>query len=354
MQLHQVLVGAAPHDAITNMARRLRTVLERCGESRIYAQHVLPGVEDVEKLLRFPRAGSESGLIVFHASYGDPDVFRFLLGRPEPIVLVFHNLSPVEEFQLSDPSRAAMLMWGWRELELLRPRVRLSVADSAFNARDLEGAGYRDVHVIPVGVDVGRLARTLPDPNAMATFAPFAGDPLLVFVGQTLPHKRIDVLVHAQLLLDRRGIRSTLAVVGVPTDLVLARGLAELARDLDVPRCVMLGALGDDALAAVMRHADVFVTASEHEGLCLPVLEAMAMGVPVIARGAAALPETVGSGGLVLDRGAGPEAFAEAVAMLHHDPVLHGELAFRGRRQAESFGLDHNLARFLDVLAGVI
>ncbi len=354
MQFHQVLVGAAPHDAITNMARNLRTVLRRCGESELFAHYIRPDVDDVSLLSRFPRAGSESGLIIFHASHGEPAVLRFLLGRPEPIVLVFHNFSPVEEFERSDPSRAAMLLWGWRELELLRSRVVLAIADSSFNARELEKVGYDDVRVVPAGVEVGRLASVVPDASAMATMSAKAGDPLLLFVGQTLPHKRIEVLVHTQLLLHRQGIRSSLAVVGPPTQPVLAQALAELARDLKIPNCLFLGALGDDALAAIMRNADMLLTASEHEGLCLPVLEAMAMGVPVVARAAGALPETVGRGGLLLDRDAGPEDFAEAVAMVHHDPVLAGELAHQGRRRVKDFALDRNLGQFLDALSEVV
>ena len=207
---------------------------------------------------------------------------------------------------------------------------------------------------MPAGVDVARLAREAPDPSAMETLGRFAGDPLLVFVGQALPHKRIEVLIHAQLLLDQLEVQSTLAIVGVRTDPVLSRALAEVAHDLAIPRVHLLGGLGDDALAAVLRNADIAVTASEHEGLCLPVLEAMAMGVPVIARGAGALPETIADAGLVLDRRAGPADFAEAVRMLHHDPLLAGELGYRGRRRAADFALERNLTDFLDVLCEVV
>lgn len=354
MQIHQVLVGAGPHDAISLLARQLRPVLQRIGESEIFAKNVLPGAEDARELAEFPRAGSGSGVIVFHASYGAPEVLRFLLGRPEPIVLVFHNISPVEHFERTDPIRASMLLWAWRELELLRDRVVAAVAESSFNAEELRRIGYRDVRVLPVGADPQRLARVAPDPSAMATLAPFAGDPLVAFVGQALPHKRIEVLLHAQLLLDRGGIRSSLALVGPPSDPVLARAHAELVRDLGIPRCLLLGALGDDALAAVLRNADVLATASEHEGLCLPALEAMAMGVPVVGRRVGALPETVGAGGLLLDPDAGPAEFAEAVALVHEDRALARGLAAQGRAQAARVDPARSTAAFLEVIEEVV
>jgi glycosyltransferase involved in cell wall biosynthesis len=353
VHVHQVLVGATPHDAITNMARRIRGALRHLGPSEIYTAGSVGRVPDIKALSSFPSAG-ESGVIVFHASFGSPEVFSFLLERPEPIVMVFHNLSPVEEFELSAPATAAMLLWGRREIELLRDRVALVVADSPENARELEALGYRDVIVVPAGVDGGRLGRIEPDPSAVATMRTDATSPLLLFVGQIIAHKRIDVLLHMQLLLHRYGVDSTLALVGPPTDGVLDWVIRQETHDLRIPRVMVLGSLGDDALAAVMSRADVFVTASEHEGLCLPAIEAMAMGIPVVGRRATALVDTVGDAGLLLDADAGPAEFAEAIVELDRNPRLATLLGERGRARAGDFELDRNLAAFVDALAEVI
>jgi glycosyltransferase involved in cell wall biosynthesis len=335
------------------MARNIRGALRHLGPSEIFTAGSTAGVPDVLPLSAFPSA-SESGVIVFHASFGSPKLFGFLLERPEPIVMVFHNLSPVEQFERSAPSIAAMLMWGRREVALLSDRVALTVADSPENARELDALGYRNVVVIPAGVDGGRLGRVTPDPSAAQTMDTDVTSPFLLFVGQALAHKRIDVLVQMQLLLHRYGLDSTLAIVGAPTDGVLDWAIRQQTHDLRIPRVMILGSLGDDALAAVMSRADVFVTASEHEGLCLPAIEAMAMGIPVVGRRATALVDTVGDAGLLLDADAGPAEFAEAIVELDRNPRLATLLGERGRARAGDFELDRNLAAFVDALAEVI
>nr|WP_249419959.1 glycosyltransferase [Rhabdothermincola salaria] len=188
----------------------------------------------------------------------------------------------------------------------------------------------------------------------MQTLSAYVGDPLVVAVGELLAHERLDVILHAQLVLHRIGLSSTLAIVGPSTDPVTARALQEHARDLGIPMCLMLGALGEDALAAVMRRADIVVTASEHRGSSPAVLEALAMGVPVIARDSGGLADTVGAGGMVLPADTGAVELAEAVSEVHADRRLAQELGAHGRRRADELVLDRNISAFLDELAEVI
>jgi glycosyltransferase involved in cell wall biosynthesis len=91
-----------------------------------------------------------------------------------------------------------------------------------------------------------------------------------------------------------------------------------------------------------------------HEGLCIPILEAMAAGVPVVGRSVGALPGTVGEAGLLLPVDAGPEMFAEAVGELLDDQGLRSRMAFRGRQRLRDFDEDAATASFLEALAGVV
>ena len=354
-EIHQVLVGAGRTDAITNMARALREALRTLGPSEIYARHPAPGVDDVLTLDRFPLDDSAGRTIVFHASGGDPDVFELLDSVAERIVLVFHNIAPAELFDDVDPSRAEMLRLGWQELELLRPKVCLAIADSAHNAKCLADVGYEDIKVIAAGVDAYRLHRLTPDPAMWHRLGHEVHGPLLMYVGQSVPHKRPEVLVQMQYLLTRHvGRFPSLAMVGPPTVPVVNAAALEQARVLRVPGCLFYGQITDAELAAVYRRADLFVTASMHEGLCIPVLEAMAAGVPVLGRAVGALPDTVGDAGLLLPAGAGPEMFAEAVGELLDDQGLRSRMAFRGRQRLRDFDEDTATASFLDALQAVV
>ena len=354
-EIHQVLVGAGRTDAITNMARALREALRTLGESKIYARHPAPGVNDVLPLDQFPREDSAGRTIVFHASGGDPDVFELLNSVAERIVLVFHNIAPAELFDDVDPSRAEMLRLGWQELELLRPKVSLAIADSAHNAKCLADVGYENATVIAAGVDAYRLHRLTPDPAMWHRLGHEVHGPLLMYVGQSVPHKRPEVLVQTQYLLTRHvGRFPSLAMVGPPTVPVVNAAALEQARVLRVPGCLFYGQLTDAELAAVYRRADLFVTASMHEGLCIPILEAMAAGVPVIGRSVGALPDTVRDAGLLLPEDAGPEMFAEAVGELLDDEGLRSRMAYRGRQRLRGFDEAAATASFLEALAGVV
>ena len=354
MRINQVLMGFARHDAISNMARSIRSALSQAVESGIYVTHPVGDVDDCRLLTDFPAPSGPDDLIIFHASYGDPLTFKFLISRPERMVVVFHNISPAGLFELVDPMSAAMLHWGWRELELLKDRVVLVVADSQFNADELRRVGFDEVVVIPVGVDIYRLQRQNPGEDVLARFAHLSGAPLVLGVGQLLPHKRVETLIDAQLFLDRFGCNSEVVLVGGRTNPLHSHALFLHAHDLQIPRVHLVGTLSDEELAAVMGCADVFVTASDHEGLCIPVLEAMVAGVPVIASSGGALPETIGGAGIVLPANAGPIDFAEAIIEVTSNEDLRAEMIKRGIERVDSFDPDRQMARFLDLLAEVM
>ena len=349
--VEQVLVGAGLTDAITNMARSIRRGLADSARGDIFARHPAVGVDDVLPLHRFDPAHTLGRVVVFHASLGDPDVFEALSRCASPIALVFHNLAPDRAFESIDPARAAALRDGWRELDDLRPSVAVAIADSTFNAACLTELGFRNVHVLPVGVEVHRLDRASPSPQFQQRVEQEVDGQLLLSVGQALPHKHLETLVQMQHILTEYGRQATsLAVVGPPTIPAIVDAITEQAAALNVPNCLFYGQVSDAELSVLFKRAFLFITASAHEGLCLPAIEAMASGLPVIARAAGALPETVGEAGILLPPDAGPELFAEAVRCLLDDNDLHARLSRAGRREVSRFDDEASLKAFLQIL----
>jgi glycosyltransferase involved in cell wall biosynthesis len=115
----------------------------------------------------------------------------------------------------------------------------------------------------------------------------------------------------------------------------------------------LAGSVSDAELEGLYRSADVFVCLSEHEGFCVPLLEAMAHGVPVVAFGAAAVPETLGDAGLVL-ASKRPGLVAEAVGRVMRDEGLRARLVGAGRRRLEHFSLARTRRTLLDALQPVL
>jgi glycosyltransferase involved in cell wall biosynthesis len=359
MEFHQVLVAASPGDAITNQAFEMRPLLRRFGPSEIFALHLDPRLtNEVFPLDSYTQNGSSrtsDKFLIFHASIGEPEVLTFLLDRPEHLILVYHNISPSESFAPYEPRFARLLDEGRRELEILRDRTEVALADSPYNARELQSLGYRDVRVSPLIVDVKRLLATEPEPLTINHFRKKVEGPVVLFVGQLLPHKRPDLLVQAyHVLVTYLVPEANLYLVG-PTRLKGYRiAVTRFIEQLNLWKTGVIGAVPVEELVAYYRQADVFVTLSEHEGFCVPLLEAMAFEIPIVSRAYAAIPDTLGDAGLLLPPDEDPFLVAEAIAEVLSNPSLRDEVKTSGRQRLDSFDPEAARAKFLEHLYSFI
>ena len=347
MAFHQVIVSAAPADAATNSALEIRDLLRRAGPSEVFAANIHQAlahqVRPLDDLVQAQGPAQARDTLIFHGSIGSPEVFDLLEKLKNPLVLMYHNVSPAHAFQGYSEHFSQLLRDGRRRIAQLRSRFELALAPSAFNAEELRAMGYDDVRVSPLIIDVHRLRSITPDPALLAQLEAMEG-PFLLYVGQFLPHKRPDFLLQAFHILSTYLVPGAhLALIGASRVLSYRHQLDELIRGLNLPRLHMVGAVPDEILAAYFHRADTFVTASEHEGFCVPLVEAMAFDVPVVARAFAAIPETVDDAALCIGRQDGPSVFAEAVSELASAPGIREELVERGRRRVRVF--DPDLAR---------
>jgi glycosyltransferase involved in cell wall biosynthesis len=329
--IHQILASVSPGDAITNLALATRDLLRKVGPSEIYARHVPIEMEDdVRELVDYNHRHSRNVLIV-HASIGQAEVHEFLMERTEPIVLVYHNITPASFYEDFDPFFADLLTIGRHEIEVLRPRVRIAMADSEYNARELEAMGYEHVRVVPPAVHLRRFEGIEPRQETLEHLRSF-GSPLLLSVGQLLPHKRPDFLIQMMHIADTySGSVARLMLVGHHRQERYARAIRDQIRELHLGKVHLVGPVDDADLVAFFQASSAVVTASEHEGFCLPLLEAMTMDKPIIARAYAAIPETVGDAALLLPAHAGPSLYAEATTELLANKALQDHLIARGR-----------------------
>jgi L-malate glycosyltransferase len=357
-EIHQVIVSAAPGDAITNAALEWRTLLRREGPSEIfscYRDDALVGdVFPLESYGELPSAAGGDNLLLLHASIGDPRLHQFLESRRERLALMYHNITPSEYFTDYASHFSELLADGRRELKDIRERVDLALAVSPYNASELEALGYENVRVSPLVVDPVRLRSIEPHPILADELARRHEGPVYLFIGQLLPHKRPDLLIEAfNVLATHHAPDATLFLVGAPRIDSYHRAIRRLIRELSLPNAFIVGAVSDERLVAYLRRADVFVTATEHEGLCMPLLEAMAFDVPVLARRCAAVPDTVGDAGLLLPDDSGPLLLAEAMLELVQNQPLRRELVRRGQQRLGAFDPDQARAMFVANIAEV-
>jgi L-malate glycosyltransferase len=359
MQIHQVLVSASPGDAITNEALELRDALRQVGPSDVYARYFDPALADtVLPLSHYGRRADsrpELDLLLFHASIGEPEVLAFLMERPERLILRYHNISPADAFRDYDPAFAGLLEAGRDELVDLAPRTRMALAVSQFNASELEALDYRDVRVAPLVIDLGRVRTVEPDWGTDNHLRTMIEGPIVLSVGQLLPHKRPDLVIQAyHVLVTYLLPEVNLIMVGAARLSRFHQTLQGMVRELNLPKAWLTGPVTDAQLAAFFRHADVLVTASEHEGFCAPLAEAMCMDVPIVARHFAAVPETMADAGLLLPADDDPVLLAEAMAEMLTNDDLRKVCIEAGRRRVERFDPDAAKAAFLAQLLDVV
>ena len=344
----QLVVGAAPGDAITRSALLLRRELAAHGRADIYAQHREPGMHElVGPLEDLAHRPNRARPLIFHASIGSWPIYQALAHETE-LILVHHNFSPPASFAPYAPDVASDLVRGRWELEQIRDRVVRAIADSEFNAQELRDLGYTDVEVIAPTPDIGRLSRATPDPAMLARITSWNADPLVLCVAQQLPHKRIERVLAAMAVLQQEHMPGArLAFVGVDRFPTYSQGLRLLGRTVGLREPHLLGRVTDAELTALYLRARVFLTLSEHEGFCVPAVESMAIGLPIVASRRAAIPSTVDNAALLIDDPDDPALVAAVVQRVATDERLRRTLIGRGVRRAKLLAAPASLPRLV-------
>jgi glycosyltransferase involved in cell wall biosynthesis len=266
-------------------------------------------------------------------------------------VLVYHNVTPPHFFSLFDPRLARDTKRGRVELASLAPRASLAVANTDFSRQDLVAAGFAHTDVLPILL---ALPTEPPDPAVVRSLAD--GRTNVLYVGRVSPNKRIERAIAAFAYYRHRIDRSArLLLVGEhDASGPYMRALRRLVGQLDLDEAVRFtGQVSSAALRAYWASAHVFLTMSEHEGFCVPLVEAMRSGVPIVARAAAAIPETAGDAALLVDEDR-PEVVAELLHLARSDEPLRDGLVARGRARAELYAPARTEATFARQLAEAV
>jgi glycosyltransferase involved in cell wall biosynthesis len=353
--VHQLVPSVVPGDATTSHSLQLKKLLEEEGyHSEIYATAVHPQLEDQVRLVGELAGPSRSRAFLVYQFAAYSELADWLIGRREKVALNYHNLTPHCFFRRYDRRIALAQQAAEVQLSQLSRQTDLAICDSAFNATDIERRGHSETVVSPVLLDLADLDAD-PDPATTDLLRRRrevrGGGPLFLCVGGIAPHKAQHDLVFA-FAVYRRVYDPTARLCLVGRTMVPRYGeaLRSLVEELDLGEWVdMPGGVTHEQLLAYYRSAEVFVGASEHEGFCVPLVEAMHLGVPVVAYAAGAVPDTLGEGGVLVGDKA-PSSFAAAMWRVASDPVLHEALRKAGRRRASTFSLGSTRASMAETI----
>jgi len=321
-----LLSELGPHDATSNHTRLLRDLLVEGGADVGVVVQFVTSDEPVTLLKNWEPTAD---LTILQHAIGSEIANRVIRQRV-PVVVNYHNVTPPEFVEAWDADLISGLRWGRSQLDQLAAVARGGLAVSEFNARDLRASGFTDVSVAPVLWDLPEASERVDRPIASA------GGTVL-FVGRVSPNKCHHDLIASLAALTPIRPEAELVFVGSAASAQYLRALYRLAERLGVDdRVRFTGTVGTDELASWYGRADVFACLSAHEGFCVPIVEAMHHGLPVVAHRAAAIPETVDGAALLLGAKA-PTTVAAAIDRVLSDTELRSSLSAAGRVRAADF-----------------
>lgn len=346
--VHQVCAGAVPRDAISHHLLESQRVLRDMGlRSEILCEdeRIHPSLADrVRPVSDWDAVARPGDAALLHYSIGSP-AFGHVLRRCDRTAIHYHNITPAELLWEDAPAVALACARGRQELAGLAHQVGSAAADSGFNAAELHDLGFPEAEV------VGVMRRELPVSPAARSGD---GRLRLLFVGRGVPNKAQHHLIGALAALRQAGADALLSLVGTWEGMEpYERRCRRLARDLRVDGHVdFAGSLDDAGLARAYASSDCFVCLSDHEGYCVPVVEAMAAGLPIVAWSAGAVPETVGDAGLLLDDKR-PSMVAEAVLEATSNPGLARRMEAGRRAQLHRLSAEAVAGRLRTFVEGL-
>lgn len=326
MIVNQWVPAAHKGDAIGDSARRVRALLREMGhQSDLYAMTMDDDLRG--DVIDWTEPGATRGdLTIFHfalVSPMTPAFARLNSGR----VLQYHNVTPAHFFAGYDAGIYRLAMLGREDLKSLVGHTEQALGDSEYNRKELEELGFSNTGVFPIAVDTARITNA-PRRPALEEVLNEEGWTNFLFVGRIVPNKKIEdhikLAEHYKRYVDEQ---YRFVFVGktdaTPKYYAAIRALLERYR-MPQGRFIFTGPVPDEDLATYYRTASVYISLSEHEGFCVPLLEAMAADVPVLAYSAAAVPDTLGGAGVQF-----------APKDLEYAAELLGELAYNDslRRQ---------------------
>ena len=337
MKVLQLLPTLAMGDAIGNDVRALEKVIRGMGyQTGIYAEVIdgrLPEgtAQQVEKM---PRLSGED-VILYHMSTGSE--LNFSLEKyPCRKLMVFHNITPPRFFKGYNDAAMESAEYGMRGLCHLADKVDGCMADSAYNGDILRELNYRcPITVRPILIPFADYAKE-PDASVME-HSKDDGYTNFIFVGRVAPNKKQEDVIRAFYCYKKYcNPKSRLFIVGSYNGMErYYHRLRRYVGALELDNVVFTGHIPFAQILAYYHLADLFLCMSDHEGFCVPLVEAMYFNLPILAYDSSAISDTLGGSGILLPTNDPMEAALAADRVLRDSELRREVIAEQHRRQQE-------------------
>ena len=352
MIIEQFLPAFHYGDATSNSALAFHNYLKVKGvESRLISLTSDKSVREKVTLFKDYKLNKESVKILHFAIPSLlTDFFRETGGKK---VIIYHNITPSHFFTDYSEFLTKFTNDGRAHLAVLKDSFDLSIGVSEFNASDLRKLKFKNVNVFPLIVDMNDYDK----PYSRGYYDLINDDRKnILCVGRLAPNKKIEDAVK-MLFFYKKYLSPSIRLIvagninSVPKYFSAVRDLASRFY-LTAEDILFTGHIKFDEFLAVYKISDVYLSMSEHEGFCLPVMESFKMKLPVAAYDAGAIKETVGDGGVLFDK-KDPEKVAGTLEFLINNESLRKKVVDNGKIRLDEYTEDSDPSKLLDLISSV-
>lgn len=337
MRIDQLIPAFHRGDAIGDTAFAMkRFFLSRGYDSEIYCLDRDSGLESESRPFSSFPPPSKKDITILHYALPSPltEGLVRVAGRK---AIIYHNITPPEFFAPYSAEMARISAIGRKELASLAPVVDLALADSGYNRSELDALGYKTTDVLPLFIDFSKYDTP---PNVFVRDLYRDDRTNILFVGRIAPNKKIEDLVRVAFYY-KKYISPLVRLIVVGKTSSLPKYYDSVSRMTDEfylkpEEMVFTGHIPDEELFAIYRASDVFLSLSEHEGFCLPLIESMVFDLPIVAFSTGAVPETLDGAGVLINEKR-TDRTAELVAGIVRDKALREKIVAGQHKRLDRF-----------------
>jgi L-malate glycosyltransferase len=331
--VHQILPTLSVGDAIGNEVMQIHDLLEGWGySSEIFAENIHPQLRQKATHYKYYQ-DSPDNILIYHYSIGS-NLTDFIKNLKSKIIIRYHNVTPPEYFDGVNEHFKVLCKKGRDDLKALNDVAVLSLANSEYSRLELKALEFKNVVIMPLIIDFNQYVD--PDNNTIKKYDDEYVN--LLFVGRILPQKKQEDVIKSYYYYKKYiNPKSRLFLVGnYDSYREYYAQLQKLIAKLKLNDIYFTNMVSFKQMLSYYMLADVFICMSDWESFCVPLVESMHFGLPIIAYNSTAIPDTLGDSGILVNQKDYVE-IAELINLIVKDPSLKDKIVHKQNERMNDY-----------------
>ncbi len=356
MRVIQIVPSLNYGDAIGNHIIALKHIIADMGYSTaIYTESIHKKITEPDVYLVTQLTGLKpEDVVIYHMSIGDDLNLKVAEYKCRKI-MIYHNITPPHFFSIDCAQKVESCQRGLDDVKKMVGKFDYHIAVSEFNKRDLVSMGYDPdtIDVFPIIMDMNDYRQTVPDKSIIEKYND--GYTNILFVGRVAPNKKHEDIIRAFAYYNQE--------INPKSRLILAGNydginnyyteLVEYIKEIQNENIIFTSHISFAEILGLYAGSDMFMCLSEHEGFCVPLVEAMLFDLPIIAFDSCAVPETMGGSGIVIDN-KNPVFVAKVMDKVATNQELRQDMIASQRKRLEDFEFEPLSKKFRELLGNFV